>query len=92
MRNIDVSDTQIHIEVFTQILMEKECLAHCRGKKNVLLIAEDMNFLHIMQQFPDTNFLIAVNDDFDIRLINPPLAVWRWTMIEGGRPMHWRYD
>lgn len=87
MRNTYVTDLQIHIHILMKILMKK---------KQVFLIAGDMDFLYIMQQFPSTNFVLALNDEFDIRLLNPPLAVWRrttrnratLTMLEGGPPTH----
>ncbi|KAG2279236.1 hypothetical protein Bca52824_050456 [Brassica carinata] len=79
MRNTDIADMKIISDVILR--------AH-REQKHILILAGDKDYLYLIKQLTlgtDIEFMLAVNDVADIRLLNAPCRVLRWSAMVYGR-------
>ncbi|CAF1878424.1 unnamed protein product [Brassica napus] len=79
MRNTDIADMKIISDVILR--------AH-REQKHILILAGDKDYLYLIKQLTlgtDIEFMLAVNDVADVRLLNAPCRVLRWSAMVYGR-------
>ncbi|CAN6991646.1 unnamed protein product [Brassica oleracea var. botrytis] len=81
MRNTDIAD----MEIISDVILR----AH-KEQKHILILAGDKNYLYLIRQFTlgtEIEFMLAVNDVADVRLLNAPCRVLRWNVVVyGGAP------
>ncbi|KAF2563739.1 hypothetical protein F2Q70_00014086 [Brassica cretica] len=81
MRNTDIAD----MEIISDVILR----AH-KEHKHILILAGDKDYLYLIRQFTlgtDIEFMLAVNDVADVRLLNAPCRVLRWNVVVyGGAP------
>ncbi|CAF1880142.1 unnamed protein product [Brassica napus] len=81
MRNTDIAD----MEIISDVILR----AH-REQKHILILAGDKDYLYLITQFTlgtDIEFMLAVNNVADVRLLNAPCRVLRWNVVVyGGAP------
>ncbi|KAG2279238.1 hypothetical protein Bca52824_050458 [Brassica carinata] len=81
MRNTDIAD----MEIISDVILR----AH-KEQKHILILAGDKDYLYLIRQFTlgtDIEFMLAVNDVADVRLLNAQCRVLRWNVVvHGGAP------